>query len=377
MLTDVPPHGRQGDAVMNRSAAQIARRAQRAASPPAIVAVAALLHLAALSTAAAQATGSINGAPAANSSRGPGSVLMDLLKGYPTRPPWKVAGVDYPVGVPTGVVLQDPFKIHATGVSINPAAHSISISGSNVALNGYDFGLDGGWSVTIVAGAKGTLIENSRFQVGQNKLVPLQASVGAGSVTIRNNTFDGGGGEDNAIYALATYNGSGTFIAENNIFKNAPADAIDFNAGTMTTIVRRNLFYNLGTTSGSHPDSVQYVAVNSDKIVIAYNTIFQPNPSGMEGIQLAAQNGSTLANAVIEKNVIIATPGSLKMSYSIAVQQAAHNTVRSVRVRGNYVDPRGAYGAFYPPSGSDISFGGNIDIARSQPIPPPAGAAGT
>ena len=42
-----------------------------------------------------------------------------LLAGYSARPPWKVAGVDYAVGIPAGTVLTDWQNLKGPGISIN------------------------------------------------------------------------------------------------------------------------------------------------------------------------------------------------------------------------------------------------------------------
>ena len=303
-------------------------------------------------------------------------LLPTLLNGYAIRPPWMVAGVDYAVGVPYGTKLKDPSTIAMAGVSVNAGAHIVYISASNVTLDGYDFGSAGGWSIYIRAGVADVVVQNSHFLVDANNVVPINAGVGAGNLTVRCNAFDGGRRRSDDVWALVNYNGSGTFIAQYNSFLDAPSDAIDFSAGTMRTIVTNNVFENLGTSPGSHPDSVQYVGVNANNSVIAFNTIYQPNPSGMQGIQLAAQNGSILTNTSIANNVIVAKKSaSQTMSYSIAIQQGSGNTINGVTVNDNYIDFSGAWGPFYPPSGKDLVFDGNMDMVTGTRIVPPAGAA--
>ncbi len=298
-------------------------------------------------------------------------LLPNLLAGYAARPPWKVAGVDYAVGVPAGTILRDPATIVMPGVSIDVARHFVSIDKSNVTLSGYDFGLSGGWGIVVQPGVTNTVIENSSFHVGLTNLVPIHAYAGAGDLSIQNNTFDGGGGTSGVVWALIYYLGSGTFAAKYNSFLNAPADAIDFGGGTMTTIVDYNVFHNLGTAPGAHADTVQYVGTNSTNAVIAFNTV----TSGEEGIQLAAQNHSTLINSAIENNVVVAKGPPLTMSYSIAVQQASGNKIDSVVVAGNYIDCTGAYGPFYTPTGSRLAFVGNVNMTTGSQIPSPPGTA--
>src|SRR6267378_7025511 len=90
----------------------------------------------------------------------------NLLDGYAVRPTWEVAGVDYAVG-PTSTPLKDPATISMAGVSINSSTRTISISGDNVTLNGYDFSLHGGYQIAI-DGAN-TTISNSNFAIGTNQ----------------------------------------------------------------------------------------------------------------------------------------------------------------------------------------------------------------
>ncbi|MBN9043657.1 MAG: hypothetical protein J0H38_20600, partial [Rhizobiales bacterium] len=89
-----------------------------------------------------------------------------LLDGYAVRPSWSVAGVDYDVGVPSGTTLKDPSTIKMSGVSVNASAHIITVSGSNVTLDGYNFSLGGGWQVNVVNNATNVTIQNSYFKVG-------------------------------------------------------------------------------------------------------------------------------------------------------------------------------------------------------------------
>ena len=302
-------------------------------------------------------------------------LLPKLLSGYAVRPPWEVAGVDYAVGVPAGTILQNPATISMTGVTVDTATHTIYVTGSNVTLSGYDFGSAGGWGVYIETGVTNTVIENSNFLVGANQNVPISAAAGSGNLTVQDNTINGGGGQDAAVWALINYNGSGTFTAKYNSLLNAPEDAIDFSSGTMTTIVEYNLFENLGTDTGSHPDPVQYDAVDSTNSVEAFNTIYQPSASGMQGVQLQAQDGSTLTNTEIENNTIVAPGPTLTMSYSVAVIQNAGNTINGAVVANNYIDYSGAYGPFYPPSGSKLTFTDNINMTTGTAIANPSGTA--
>ena len=304
--------------------------------------------------------------------------LPMLLSGYAARPPWAVAGVDYFVGYPAGMVLKDPSAIGTAGVSVDPAHRIVHVTGSNVTLDGYDFAMAGGYGIVVQSDVSETVIQNCHFRVGSNHLVPIHAGTQVGDLTVQYNTIDGGGGQDGKVWALANYNGSGTFVAKFNSFFDAPADAIDLGVGTMATVIKYNLFVNLGTAPGSHPDAVQYAGVHSTHMVEAFNTMYQPNPSGMQGIQLEAQLGSTLKNAELTNNVIVAKGSPVKMSYSIFVGQdpGPGNAIDGVLVGHNYIDFSGAYGPFYPPTGSNIAFVDNVNMVTGARIAAPPGAAG-
>ena len=57
------------------------------------------------------------------------------------------------------------------GVAVNKANKTITVTGSNATLDGYDFSLNGGWGITVAAA--NTRIENSKFVIGSNKSCPI------------------------------------------------------------------------------------------------------------------------------------------------------------------------------------------------------------
>jgi len=309
--------------------------------------------------------------------------LPALLRHYPARPPWHVAGVDYAVGVPAGAHLRDPLYLAMKGVVVDADHHMVRIAGDDVTLDGYDFSLHGGWVVYIQSGAQNTVISHSRFGIGANNLVPVAAEAGTANLAILHNMFAGGGapedGRSGAVWTLVNYSGSGRFVAKYNWFGPAPADAIDLNNGRISADIEYNAAVSLGHAPGSHPDFVQFDGSLSENSVIAFNTIYQPQGegevSGMEGIQVEAQKGSHVSVIVgtrVSNNTIIATGPELAMSCAIAVIEDRGNRIDGVDVRSNYLDFRGAYFAFYPPSGANVVFSDNIDMTTGRRIMPPA-----
>ena len=305
--------------------------------------------------------------------------LPSLLSGYAVRPPWKVAGIDYAVGVPSGTALKDPLTLSMSGVSVDTTSHTIFVTGNNVTLNGYDFSLEGGWEV-YVEGAN-DVIENSNFKVGANNLVPIGSSTAASNLTVMYNTIDGGGagvaGNPTAIYTLISFGGSGGMTAEYNWLKNAPQHIIEFLNGTL--IDRYNLIQDAGYYVGAHVNDVQFNGSVSNGSVIDFNTVYNPQPvngypdAQGEGIQVEAQLGSTITNTQVENNTVIATGPSLTVSYPLVVRQDSGNVINGAIVQANYLDTTGAYGPFYPPSGSNLTYTNNVNMVTGAQYASPSG----
>lgn len=94
----------------------------------------------------------------------------------------------------------------------------------------------------------------------------------------------------------------------------------------------------------------------------------------MEGIQISAYRGahaSALVATTVAYNTIVATGPALTMSCSIAIQEAKGNVIDGVGVHDNYIDFRGTYYAFYPITGSHVTFEGNVDMSTGRQIPAP------
>ncbi len=266
------------------------------------------------------------------------------------------------------------------GVSVDTSTHTVTVTGNNVTLNGYDFSLNGGWQVYI-NGASNTVIENSNFVVGSNGQIPIMSNNAASNLTVEYCSMNGGG-QGAGDPALIYFQGSGTFVAEYDYLYNTPADAIDLNsASTLSPTVSYNLFYQLGLTAGAHADTVQFVGNTVDNYVFTYNTVYEPASStdGMEGIQVEAQgnDGATVENSTVTNNTLVAPMGAAQgntMSFVIALLADSNapydNTVTNTVLEDNYVDPTGAYGVFYPltysggPTNTTIS--NNVDMTTGD-----------
>ena len=287
--------------------------------------------------------------------------LPNLLSGYAVRPSWNVAGVDYAVGIPQGTVLKDPFAggvlasaLVALGGSANSSSHVITFSGvNNAVISGWDFSLEGGWTVQILS--NNATIANSNFKVGANLRPPIIVGDSANNVTIVNNVIDGAGIATNPAGGLLVLNAQGTTTIEYNQIQNAYYQLIEAapsSNGPSAQIIQYNIMQNagLGAPQGAHGDWIQDLVSSSNlvftDIEINFNTLIQNNSTaatqglsilsagGMSGNGYASKEGVSNNTIVVKTNV----------NYPIIIDNTWLNG--SAVVSNNYVDPTGILGAY-------------------------------
>src|SRR6185437_5474685 len=96
--------------------------------------------------------------------------LPTLLQGYNARAPWRVAGVDYAVGITPGTTLTD-WQSLGSVPGIDISGNTVRCDGtfattpaSSATLNGIDFSLHGGAKIYIGSGGCSAFtITNSKF----------------------------------------------------------------------------------------------------------------------------------------------------------------------------------------------------------------------
>lgn len=277
-----------------------------------------------------------SGAPAGTAQR------PTLFSGYATRPSWKVAGVDYYVGVPQNITLKDPSTAAVpAGVSRNAANRTFTVTGNNVIIDGYDFSLGGGWQVYVTTG-NDPIIRNNNFKIGTNGQDPIvllgaanDPSFGRGG-SIINNTIDGNN-TPAAFNGLVFLSRGGTGVVQYNWIKNSVSDFINLGADTLasgkvtTFDIRYNLLDQGGTRTdlGYHADWQQTFANNHyNSITWNYNTVVQtitfPGGGGTQGTDfqgncnapLARFDGGTVSNNSV---VLTSTPlGAVNFVFAYA-----------------------------------------------------------
>jgi hypothetical protein len=302
----------------------------------------------------------------------------NLLNSYPVRPPWKVAGVDYAVGVSAGTILQDWETLSVPGVTVEK--NYVAITGDNVTLNGIDFSLHGGAKVDIF-GANDAII-NSNFLYG-----PAMAAAGASgimggtgsNVTLKYDTFNGNGAalgnKASSQTAILSESWGGTNTIEYNYFSNFNQHVVE-EEGASSLIYRYNLIYDGGTgAAGAHVNYLQMGNNLYPSLIVEFNTTYQPtvNVSGGEGFQLYPNGGGT-TSATLAYNTMIYGPDGTGV---VHVPGGGVNGIVTAAIYNNYIDKQNGGSYFYPDpnAGTFDQYSGDISLVTGRPIDAPRPAS--
>jgi hypothetical protein len=301
-----------------------------------------------------------------------------LLDAYSIRPAWKVAGVDYAVGIPTGTVLKDPASINLTGVTIDTASHEVWIDTDNVTLDGYDFSLSGGWQVILGAhaSAANATLTSSNFAIGSNGNALLNMTGGASNLLISYCVLDGNDLQDNLNTTLI--DASNGLTVKYSLLENAGGDFVDYGA---TILLEYNVFNNDGQLAGTHPDWLQLGGGTYPSVSVHHNTVLQTAAMagpGTQGFGVGGFGTWSVGTADVAYNTMVTLAGA-QVSYFVSVDPKG--LTGSAAVHDNYADPTGLSfgencgkgqecGFAYPGSTSPIStYCDNINLTNGTQFP--------
>jgi hypothetical protein len=284
-----------------------------------------------------------------------GAQHPNLLASYVLRPPWKVAGLDYPVGLPSTTTLTDWRCLGGPGITVNTTATPPYIrvdNISNVVISGVDFSLHGGAALYFVNCPNPTVI--SSLFAGKNLAqlygtAPIHADAASPGLTVSHNIIDGGGAGNGSTLVSAA--GAGTTTLTYNWLKHFPQHVLEIlvQNAPYSVVYKYNLIETGGMQAGDHLNYLQ-IECNTDSLSVdvEYNTSYQTwQATGGEGYQFNGSPPARVKNVTFAYNVMIAAPSPghpLSMSRMVHadglpnVPATAHN---------NYVDATGAYGWLY------------------------------
>jgi hypothetical protein len=283
-----------------------------------------------------------------------------LLAGYAVRPPWKVAGVDYAVGVPSSTTLTDWQLLSGPGITVNATPPYVRVdSTSNVVISGVDFSLHGGAFLLFVNSPNPTVISSNFGGTNLTKTfyTVIYCDTGSRGLTVEYSTIDGAG--PGMLSTLVSVRGGGTTTLEYNWLKNSNQHVLELAqpaevAGAI--VYRYNLIERIGRGYGAHPNFLQSAYDTVTPVDVEFNTTYEtPQEAGGEGFQFGG------SNIIFAYNTLIATGGvrGSAMSYMIH----ADGTLNAPAIaHDNYVDPTAAYGWIYPGSVTGWNFYNNHNM---------------
>ena len=286
-----------------------------------------------------------------------GAQYPSMLSVYTTRPPWNVAGVDYPVGIP------DSSKPLINPVTSPPAHCTISgttltVNADNVYLNGYDFSVSGG--INIVCAHNNFDVINCNFAGANYKTLTNGVINFSGQYcNIRYCNINGGfttPGAASAPTALLYFSGNNQQISIQYCYLSGCASTVIMLGNASPLNCQYNFFDNVQIASAK---SMAYVKWNSGGAEIL-RVLWQFNTTRQTLVGIGSGVGTTFVdtnafnaeffNLVVQYNTSIApggTPGQT-MNY-IFKGNPSPNKIGSTSLVGfNYADPSGTFGMYQP-----------------------------
>lgn len=305
---------------------------------------------------------------------------------FVTRPPWNVAGVDYPVGIPSATVLKDPSTAALpSGCTYN--SNIVTCNGSgNLTIDGYDFGLHNCIYLDIYNYTGTILIQNSNFAMGssapcQNNygLIDIEATTSGSSLIVQNNVFN-----DNAptYPTAANYldvwdvgRTTGTSLYQYNAFLASIGRPIETTSGGNWTAQYNYIEgLNYGSTAHGEFEMIASAAANVN-FTAQFNTILNPADYGGGAtaiwyISAGQPNGQTFGTVNLNNNTTVinlfgGAGGSVVVS--VADTEFAANPVTTANILNNYLDPTGSFFC-YLNAITNINMAGNINLTDGSSI---------
>ncbi len=295
------------------------------------------------------------------------------------RPPWKVAGVTYAVGIPSAVVLKNPtVDSLPAGCAYDSGNGWVRCdSGSGITFDGWDFTVGGGKRLYLVD-CVNTVVTNSKFG-GVDARAHDYIIQGAGTskgLTVSYSLVDGGftaTGQAGSQSALINMGGDVTSPINlwYNDFSNYGQHVIETGAISGGDTVAINYKYNLideaMISPGSHQNCLQLYQGGITPTVV-YNFMYQSQLDGAECFQFygGVAPDITLNTAYLSNNVMIALKngGVNTMSNMNTAPDSRTTFVGPAVSNDNFFNTIG--GSAYYPGGFVYGGGGTWTGARNK-----------
>jgi hypothetical protein len=223
-----------------------------------------------------------------------GAQFPTVLNGYggfsarrfdqPTwQPPWKVAGVDYPVGINDAAKPLKNVLTQTLPSGVSRSGNSVTITGNNVTMDGWDFSVSGG--VSLVVNGSNAIIQNCLWVAGAGLGSDLAVLFNGPGGLLQYCEFDGNSATTSS-QCVALENTTGTCTVQYNYIHNWNDDALRLQndvTGTTPANVQWYIRWNAcfsGGYSGVHFDFLQTVTASYNLIDYGFNFVEQPAAVG-------------------------------------------------------------------------------------------------
>lgn len=272
---------------------------------------------------------------------------------FAIRPPWKVAGVDYATGVPSGLSLTPISLASIPGVTLDTTNHQVLCGGTAITLDGYDFtataNSGNNWRILTNQGNQPVTVTRCKFQQrlsntsGSNPIqVPSNVTGSGVFLTVEYCEFDGNGAANNAAGnfngdLMMILVGQGSCLIQYNWFHNMMSDAINI-VGRSGNIVSPTIQYNfcesmgmLSSSGGVDPAHANFLqswtltggtGSNINNMVCQFNTLYQPSATvDVRGRNIpAAVDGLTRMQAGVSGTGGIGAINNFVCAYNTCVE---------------------------------------------------------
>jgi hypothetical protein len=275
--------------------------------------------------------------------------------GTPFQPPWRVPGVDYAVGINDSARPLRSVTGGGLPAGASYASNTVTITGNNVTLDGWDFSVSGGVNLDIVGDS--ATIKNCFFQAGVNMTGDAILVEGGGNTLIEYCEFNGTGSSFPPSLCVAMPITDGTVTCMYNYIHHWNDDSFRVESFDNPTgapqnrrfIIKYNVMFSNGYT-GVHNDQMQTVNASFTLLDMSFNLMYQPTPVGglptettgfrnsdLDFAGCECQGGHATYNVYIGKG----SPSNITFSQIFAISGTTSGTNHFAAVHDNYIDGTG------------------------------------
>jgi hypothetical protein len=319
--------------------------------------------------------------PAAAGAGSGGSIIPTVYQATPhsAATPWNMPGVDYHVGVPSDItVFKDPTSAADLPVGASFSGHTVTVTGCNVTLDGFDFTK---YDTVLVINVTGTgcttTVQNSKQHAVASSItyfpIARLTNLGSGGAFVyMNNEYDGlatygvTGGSGLAVNAPICCEGNVTLMY--NYFHNFDAKIIQMSGTTPSSpmVERYNLFADFGSCGGTCAHGEAEFTYSGSPGTVSFkgqfNTYILPMYTGTMNLtapHAVEADNMTIDGVLDDHNVILAqgpqaTCANNPTYYvaAAAVYDGAQNNPNTALLANgsftyNYIDASGTYFPWY------------------------------